>query len=234
MITDRDNWLRSVLHAVSWRGCLVSVTLGLLVGLLRWLQNARHAPPNFLYSSLMICNLGALSVMLATLAAEQAVRRGAPPLRCYCAALTIASLFTAGAQYLLRDALHLYTAVSQPGVPLRIQHTQIIFVFFDVLSFGGLGMFAYRNKCTAQRILEEVRLTELRRIESERHLTETSLAAARAMVDPEILLEDLGRVRDLYLRAIPDAERELEAIIQKLNHAVRPGAPMFASGDPAS
>jgi hypothetical protein len=225
MTAPGRSYLRSVLGAITWKTCVISLSLGLVVNLVRWLQNARHAPANFLYSGLLISSLGALLVMGATLAADEAVRRGARYWLAYWVALGTAGILTATGQYYVRGLLHLYTAVSQPGVRNPVQRTQMIFVFFDVVMFGGLAMFTYVNRSLARTTLEEVRRAELQRIEAERRLTESNLAAARALVDPDSLFADLGKIRSLYLEAVPHAEAELDALIRRLNDAVRPAAP---------
>ncbi len=220
----QEGYLRSVVTAITWRSCVISVSLGFVVSILRWLQNSSHAPANFVYSNLLITNMGALLVMLAALAADQAVRRGARSWLTYSVALACASVGTAWGQFYLRGLLHLYTAVSKPGVPIPMQRTQMLFVAFDVVLFGGLAMLAFMHRSSAQRLLQEVRLTELKRVQAERILTESSLTAARALVDPDALFEQLGRIKALYLCGAGDAETKLNELIERLHNAIRPSA----------
>jgi hypothetical protein len=100
----------------------------------------------------------------------------------------------------------------------------MIFVGCDCILFGGLAMFAYVNRRRAQTILEGVRNAELKRVQLERRIAESSLAAARARIDPTELSMNLSQIRALYLSAAPDAERQLDGLIQRLHATIRSGA----------
>jgi sensor histidine kinase YesM len=76
------------------------------------------------------------------------------------------------------------------------------------------------NRRSAQRILEGVRGAELKRVQIERRLTESRLATAQAQIDPHILTRSLTEVRNLYKRGSPEADLELDALIQRLQATV--------------
>jgi hypothetical protein len=213
-------FVRAVMAAMTWRACLVASLLGLCVQASRHLKFLNTAPPNYVLSGLIITQLGSLCVLLALLAGDEAVRRGSSAWFAYTASLLTASIVTAFGQWYIRGWFHLFTVVNRPGVPLRVQYTMIIFVACDVLMFGGFAMLAYVNRRSAQRILEGVRGAELKRVQIERRLTESRLAMAQAQIDPQLLTRSLTKVRDLYKKGAPDADLQLDALIQRLQATV--------------
>jgi hypothetical protein len=225
--TLHRGYLPAALGRVSWRAIGISLALGYSLGALRFLQNFQRAPRNFLVSGLVITSISAIAVMLATFGSDEAVRRGAPPWSTYAAALVAASFISAYGQFYVRGFLHLYTAVNQPGMPAAVQRTQMIFVGCDCILFGGLAMFAYINRRTAQSILAGVRRAELKRVQLERRIAESSLAAARARIDPMVLSNDLAEIRTLYLTGASNAELKLDALIHRLHATVRTGGLMI-------
>jgi hypothetical protein len=213
-------FVRAVGASMTWRAFVVANLLGLCVQASRELKFFNNAPPNYMLSGLIITQLGSLCVLLAVLAGDEAVRRGSSAWFAYTAAVLTASIVTAFGQWYIRGWFHLYTVVNQPGVPIRVQYTMIIFVACDVLMFGGFAVLAYVNRRSAQRILEGVRSAELKRVQIERRLTESRLATAQAQIDPHTLTRSLTEVRDLYKLASPDADLELDALIQRLQATV--------------
>ena len=217
-------FVRAVMAAMTWRAFLFAALLGLCVEASRYIKFINNAPPNYLLSGLVITQLGTLCVLLAVLAGDEAVRRGTSAWFAYTAALLTASIVTAFGQWYIRSWFHLFTVINRPGVPVRVQYTMIIFVACDVLMFGGFAMLAYVNRRTAQRILEGVRSAELKRVQIERRLTESRLATAQAHIDPHMLSRSLTAVRNLYKQGSPDADLELDALIQRLQATVTGGA----------
>jgi hypothetical protein len=218
----RTGFARAVADALTWRALLTALGLGLVLNLLRLAQYWRVAPPSMPWSGLIITNLGALSVLLAALAADEAIRRGARFYPTYLALLLSAALVATAGQWYIRRWLHLYTVMTRPDIPLILQLTQNIMVAFDVIIYGGFAMLAYLNYRSAQRIMEGVRAAELRRLRIERQITESHLATARAQIDPDRLLTDLKQVRDLYGRGMEDADAALDALIASLRRVREP------------
>lgn len=213
-------FVRAVMAAMTWRAFLIANLLGLCVQVSRYLKFLNTAPPNYLLSGLVITQLGSLAVLLAVLAGNEAVRRGARAWSAYTVALLTASIVTAVSQWYVRGWFHLFTVINRPGVPMRVQYTMMIFVACDVLMFGGFVMLAYVNRRSAQLILEGVRNAELRRVQIEQRLTESRLATAQAQIDPHMLTRTLTEVRDLYKQGSADADFELDALIQRLQATV--------------
>jgi hypothetical protein len=214
-------FLSALVRSVTWQRVLAAWLLGFALYLVRNFQNAAPTTPsNFTASGLIITNLGALLVLLAALSADEAIRRGARPWLVYLVFLVAASILTAVGQWYIRAWLHLYTAVNQPGIPMPIQRTMMIFVACDVFMFGGFAMLAFLNRQSAQRILDGVRAAELRRLQLEQQLTESSMAITLAHIDPGTLFESLGEIRALYARSAPQADLKMDELIHRLQDAV--------------
>jgi hypothetical protein len=223
----------AVLAAVTWRALRTALLLGLPLCVLRELQNYTEGPPSYFASGLVITTLGSLCVMLAALAADEAIQRGAPVWAAYSIALLAASFVTALGQWYIRTWLHLYTVANRPGVSPTEQRIGIIFIAGDVLILGGFAMLAYLNRRSAERILEGVRNTELRRVQIERRLTESRLAAAQAQIDPRTLFAALEEIRSMYSLAAPHAEQRLDELIQGLQATVTGHVLAIGSGGSA-
>jgi hypothetical protein len=214
-------FVRAVVASITWRRVLTAWLLGFALFALRLVQGAGpHPPSTFPISGLVITNLGALLVLLAALSADEAIRRGARPWLVYIFTLGAASILTAVGQFYIRAWFHLYTGVNQPGVPVAVQRTHMIFVACDVMVFGGIAMFAYLNRRSEQRILDGVRGAELRRVQLERQLTESRLAMTRAHIDPSVLLDTLGEIRNSYARSAPQADFRMDELIRRLQATV--------------
>lgn len=224
-------FLASVAAAITWRRFLTAQALGFALSSVRIVQFSNDAPPQFFLSSTVICALGALSVLLAAVIADEALKRGAAA-RIVCpVTLIAAAVATALAQWYVRGWLHLYTAVNKPGIPEPVQRTMMIFVALDVITFGGFAMLAFLNLRSERRIMDGVRASELRRAHLERHLAASRLAAARAEVDPQQLSESLRQIRGLYQTANPGAEREFDTLIANLQASVIASAVALSAGN---
>lgn len=203
--------------------------IGLAVALARYLQQrsadvamlaylqarGESTPLHLLNSHFIITSVGAVFVTFAALAADEALRRGVRMVRAYSLALLAASCVTAIVQWHLRSWL----GVDYPpgaGVPI----VRLVLVAIDVSLLGGLAMLAYLNRQSAQRMLAGVRTAELERVQIERRLIESRLAAAQAHIDPGSLLGQLAEIRTLYGAAQPAAEARLETLIQELRATV--------------
>jgi hypothetical protein len=213
-------YLKAVLASVTWRSTATALCLGLTLDFLRWTQGQGVAPRNFVFSGLVITTLGSLLVMLGALAANEAVRRGTRARFAYSLALLAASFGTAVGQWYIRGWFHFYTAMDQPGVPLAVRRTMIIYVAVDVLIFGGLAILVYVNRRSAQQILDGVRAAELKRLQMEQRLTDSRLAAARSHIDPNVLFGELADIKNLYVHEAIDADAKLNALIKRLQATV--------------
>jgi hypothetical protein len=227
--TPPTSFARAVLRAINWRMVLLTQSIGVLVALARSLQQrtadvamlnhvqgqAGFTPFHFLNSHFIVTGVGALCVLLAALAAEEAMRRGARLLPAFAAALAAASIATAILQWCVRACLHLDYAPAA-AVPL----VRLALVALDTALLGGLALLAYLNRQSAERMLQGVRTAELDRIHAERRLIDARLASARAQIDPGSLLQQLAAIRDLYRATRADADAQLETLIQQLRGRV--------------
>ena len=191
--------------------------LGLAFAVLWHLRHGVQVPPHDLTAHIVSNAAGALFVMLAALAADEAERRR---VRFWCA-YPVALLAASGATTIVQWGLQSWPAVAFAGGgrPLTIA----VSVGLSVFTLGGLGMLAYINRQSAERMLQGVRAAELERVGVERRLIESRLAAAQALIDPERVFRQLAEIRNLYASARPGADERLEALIQELRASVAQG-----------
>lgn len=223
----------AVVRAASWQMLAVTQLIGVLVALARSLQQraadvgmtnhllgyAPRVSPHLFNSHFIVTSVGALCVMLAALAADEAMRRGTALGRAYLLSLIAASCATAVIQWLLRAWLGVDYA-SGSGMPL----VRLGLVALDTALLGGLALLAYLNRQSAERMLAGVRGAELERAQMERRLIDSRLATTQAQVDPGLLLRRLGEIRDLYAAARVGADDKLELLIRELRANVTHGS----------
>lgn len=223
----------AVMRAVTSKMLLTTQLIGVLVALARSLQQRGadvgmtnyllgYAPRPALHlfnSHYIVTGVGALCVMLAALAADEAMRRGMRLGRAYLIALASASCATAIIQWCLRAWLQVDYAPGSGIPPVRLA-----LVALDTALLGGLALLAYLNRQSAQRMLAGVRSAELERIQVERRLIDSRLATTQAQVDPDSLLRQLGEIRDFYAAARAGADDKLETLIRELRASVSHGA----------
>jgi hypothetical protein len=206
------DFIESVAQAISWRAVIATQGLGALFALIPWLEKfGQTAQPN-LPLGLMQQALTALFLMLAALAADQAIRRGWTVWRAFVVALVGASGATAVTQWLI------YEPFGTPHSPQDLLTTVIAFV--NVGSYWGVVLMVFLNRESAARLLARVRGGELDRAQAERRLIASDLASVEAQVDPAAVSRQLEQVRDLYEADNPAAEVKLDALIASLRDKV--------------
>jgi hypothetical protein len=205
--------VRAVWRAVTWKGLLIVQALGLAFAVL-WHLRHRTPPPHDLLSHIVSNVVGALFVMLAALSADEALRRR---VRFWCA-YPVALFSACGAAIFVQWCLQQWPAVARAeGAGPLAAAVEFGFMVFPL---GGLAILAYINRQSAERVLRGVRIVELERVEVERRLIESRLAAAQAQIDPEAVFRQLAEIRNLYAGARPGADEKLEALIQELRASV--------------
>jgi hypothetical protein len=209
--------VRAVWRAVTWKKLLTVQALGLAFAVLWHLRHGVQPPPHDLPAHIVSNAVGALFVMLAALAADEAVRRR---VRLWCA-YPAALLAAIGATTVVQWWLQSWPAVAfvGGGAPLTVA----VSIGLNVFTLGGLGLLAYTNRQSAERMLQGVRAAELEWVGVERRLIESRLAAAQAQIDPERVFRQLAEIRNLYAGARPGADERLEALIQELRASVAQG-----------
>jgi hypothetical protein len=185
-------------------------------GLARLTRDA--APPGNWHSTLLSHSLMVGCIVLAVLAADEAVARGARRWAAYVLALFAACAFSAWAQWALLGRLgwdNIWT--QQPPI---YRDTQPLQQFFPAVLYGLIGCFVYVNHRTARLAVERMRRAETAREQSRRRTLESRLQAMQARVEPQFLFDTLARVRSLYERDSALGDRVLEHLITYLRAAL--------------
>jgi sensor histidine kinase YesM len=215
--------VKALLHAtwaaLTWRKMLLMQALGQLAILIEsteshlfgtWIGHTSLA-----YAS-MVLNVF-LTVPVA-LFADAAIDRGAKASYTYPVAIimtlplaTIASI----------TMLWVYILIF--GLPPTKAHPwpqTVIETSFHMYIYGAFVMLVYMNQRTADRMLENFRRAELRRVQLENQLVDSRLATAEAQIDPTMLFGALHDIKRGYERSAPEAEVELNTLIQSLRAAL--------------
>jgi hypothetical protein len=213
-------FVRAAAASVTWRKLAYVQLLGLMWALVRTFEApASQAPPHHLAGLIIISSLGALFITLATLGADEAVNRGVAARLAYPIGLLLAVLLSSILQWYMRDWLDILPL--EHTMPLaRERLLRIAVAVIDVGGIGGIGMLVYVNRRAANRILAGVQDAERERVQGERRLVESRLAAAQAQVDPQALCTVLAGIGARYQAGAPDAHEHLESLIQELRGAL--------------
>ncbi|MGH8220930.1 MAG: hypothetical protein ACREUT_20535 [Steroidobacteraceae bacterium] len=206
----------AVLRAVTWRAILLTQSLAFLFALYVWLQKW-HQPgrPSLLFNVAGQA-IAALLVMLAAFMADEAIRRGWNVWRAFVVLLLCASVTNVFAQMLLRSVFAAPQTVHGRG--------GILSDFLTIGSFWGTVLMVYLNRQSARRLLARLRAGELERVQTERRLLASRLAAVEAQIDPAAVLRQLAEVRDLFAAGRPEADKHLDTLITGLRDTVARGA----------
>ncbi len=221
----RREFLRAVAGRVTWKAVLLSLAVLLILNEVRDVGDGFHAgsgadigPPEFWLSSIVILGCQWICTLIAVLIGDEAVHRGAPRARTYVVAVTIASLVSAVAQYVIRLPLHLRTYVS--GEELLVRITQPAVVFTDQVILCALATFVYVNLRTARQAATRRRAAEIARLDARRRTLESRLQAMQARVEPQFLFNTLAQVRQLYESDATLAGKMLDDLIAYLRAAL--------------
>ena len=206
----------AVLRTVTWRAVLVTQSLGLVFALYPWLEQWHQPGQPWLLLNVVGQAIAALLVMLAAFTGDEAVRRGWSVWRALVVVLVCASAMNVLAQALLHSEL----AVPRPVRGLA----SILSDFLTVGSVWGTALMVYLNRQSAQRLLAHLRTGELERVQTERRLIGSRLAAVEAQIDPAAVLRQLAEVRDLFAAGRQEADERLDALIIGLRETVARGA----------
>ena len=213
-----------VARRLTWQAGLVSLAALLLLNEARDIGNEFGArprgdgPPEFWISATVILGCQWLFTLVAVLAADEAVARGAARARTYIVAVTGASLVAAIAQYLIRWLFDLRVYTSAEEFLVRI--TQPAVVFADQVLLCALATFVYVNLRTARQAATRRRTAEIARLEARRRTLESRLQAMQARVEPQFLFNTLAQVRQLYESDPALAGKMLDDLIAYLRAAL--------------
>jgi hypothetical protein len=208
---------QAVARRVTWQNIMVAQAFGQVETVSSYLGfPGSGVPPHALQTSVIIDSVAALLILIAAIATDEAVRRGARLSRAYPIALLAASLCAAVAQWHVRLWLGIVDFLPDSGPVV----SRIFGAAIDVATVGGLAMMVYIQHQSSQRLLHGIRLAELERVQGERRLIEARLAATYAQVDTGSALQTLAAIRNQYATARPEAESTLDAFIQDLRASV--------------
>jgi hypothetical protein len=178
----------------------------------------------------IVAPLAATFLLFAALAAKEGMRRGASLHSCLLLGVGAASIATAVVQWSVRALLggDYAPSANPPLLAMAV-------VAVDVSMLGTLFTMAYLKHESERQILTEVRQTELRRVELDRHRLESGIKMSRTTVDPQWLSMEIEVIRDLYgVGQDPPADARLDALIEELRRRVSTGATStLAKGLPA-
>ena len=179
-------------------------------------------PGSFPWSRAVIEETMAFGIVLAVLAADQAVARGARPFRAYALAIVVASLSTSVVQFEVRHWLGMYTNGDQPGRAMAYRRMQMVYAGSDTLTYGALFALIYLDYRRRERLQRRVREAELDRARKDQRLAESRLAALRSEVDAEELMAALADVRRLFEQDSREGDRRLDQLIADLRAKLTP------------
>lgn len=211
--------LRATWTALTWRKMLLMQALGQLAILIESTESHLFGTwigHTSLHYASMVLNV--LLTLPVALFADAAVERGAKARYAYPIAI-MTTLPLAG----IASVSMLWVYVLILGLPRpNASHWShaVIETSFHMYIYGAFVMLVYMNQRTADRILENFRRSTLRRVRLENQLVDSRLATAEAQIDPAMLFGALGDIKRAFERSAPEAEVELNTLIQSLRTAL--------------
>jgi hypothetical protein len=167
----------------------------------------------------IVAPLAATFLIVSALAAREGMRRGASLNTCVLLGVGTASIATAVGQWYIRSLLggEFAPVADRPLLAMAV-------VAVDVAMLGTLFTVAFLKHESEREILADIRQTEWRRVELDRHRLASSIQMSRAIVDPQWLSTEIQEIRDLYGGGALTAEMRLDALIDELRRRVSAGA----------
>jgi hypothetical protein len=214
----------NVLRRLTWK--MAGVTLVIAVGLHAWLmvETAVGSTPTDVAASnasLGIIHLFmACCVLLATLAADEAVDRGAKRLTAYGAAVVLGCAIAALAQFQAHRWLQWPTRLDLQGAVHTYDLVQPLSVFLEYLLWCAIVVTVYVNRRTALRASAHLKATQAERARSQRRMLESRLQALQARVEPQFLFGTLKEVQQRYDVDPVQGNRMLDDLIVYLRAAL--------------
>jgi len=210
-------YLRAASNSYTWRRVLFTQALALLIGYLMAMdwgyygEYIHHTSIHFVTMSVYV-----LLLLPVAYCFDEALAQGARPTLTYAFLLLVVNpvLAFAVAGGMQFTYLLIY---AQPWPPKRWGFT-IASIHFSVPC--SLGLLVFLNGRAAERMLEGIRGAELRRVQLDQQLVDSRLATAEAQMDPQMLFRTLAHIKQGLQDSHPDAEKDLDELIQKLRTAL--------------
>lgn len=173
---------------------------------------------SFIIEFLAFSQLEAFTFLLCIIAADHAVRRGAPRVRAYAIALFMgAALYTTFQWSILNYVMDWF---SRPDVDPGWAPVHATSTFLYALLLGGFATFVYADWQRARDSAARLHAAGLARTRAARDILQTRLQAMQARVDPQFLFETLARTRRLYDASPERGEQTLDNLIAYLRIAM--------------
>jgi hypothetical protein len=161
--------------------------------------------------------LGVGCLMLAALAGDEAVVRGARPLPSYALAVFAGAALACG---LHLPAVMLFGVEPFGSLGFLVRFDMLLHLFYDDALYGAVGCFVYVNRRSERQARERTHAAEVAREWARRRTLESQLQAMQARVEPQFLFNTLAQVRELYDRDEGIASRMLDDLIAYLRAAL--------------
>lgn len=211
------NFLRDVGVAVTWRKLAIMLALGAampVAAAMVGVQTARLAV-------FIAIGFSAVGNLLVALVADEVARRGVALRLVYPLAMVSVLLINCAiAEVAHWTQWYAGEAFNPQPLPAALRWTAVLRFGLDQSLWGVFALFVYLNRRIAERMLQGIRETQLRRVRLERQLVESRLAAAQAQVDPQMLFGALAEVRGKLSAGAPEANEQLDLLIHQLRAAL--------------
>ena len=211
--------LRATWHAITWRKLLIFQIVGAIATYLDSRESSLFGTwmghPSEAYVSTA---LAVFLVVPIALLSDEVVKQGARPRVAYSIALISTLPITFIAMTVTQRA-YLWWFGLAPGTPDQFWQSSIG-TSFHMYIYVAFAMLVFMNQRTADRMLENFRNSELRRVQLEQQLVESRLAMAEAQIDPSMLFAQLGDIKAGLQRDADGAEEQLNELIQTLRAAL--------------
>jgi hypothetical protein len=209
-------YLRAVWKGITWRRVLIVQTLGQTAAFLASFEwgffgdYIGHPSAHFASMGLYL-----LMLLPLALAADEAIRRGARARYVYSGLLVGNAIIACAAAGATQALYCTWWTVPWPAKKWGFTEAGL-----HMSVYSALGLVAFINRRITDRTLEFVRGAELRRVQLDRQLIESRLATAEAQIDPQMLFGALARIKHGFEAGDPEAERNLNELIQTLRTAL--------------
>jgi len=163
---------------------------------------------------LVIGHTMALSIVLSVTIGDQAVARGVRTFVAYALPLALTSYAGAHVQSWILIALD----CEPPGW----DWLSVVDICFETATYSAAFTLGYLDYHRRVELARRVRAAELTRANDERQAVESRLAAARAELDPQQLLDEIDALQRSFVADPVWADRQLDDLIDRLRENLAP------------
>ena len=203
---------RDVARAFTWRRLLLIEAVFVVVDTIA--NFVMVFPDGLAVLRLVIGHTMAFSMVLSVTIGDQAVARGVRTFAAYALPLALTSYVGAHVQSWILIALG--------REPPRWDWLSVIDICFETATYSAAFTLGYIDYHRRIELARRVRAAELTRAHDERQFVESRLAAARAEVDPELLLVEIDALQRLFVDVPVQADRVLDDLIDRLRAKLAP------------